>query len=87
MQRVVFREQLRLAGELGKPIIVHCRDAFSDLYDDAAAAGMGERLILHSWTGGPKWTKRFAELGGTFSYASMVTYPTGDTVRRAVSDR
>lgn len=85
IQREVFREQVRLAGEMGKPIIVHCRDAFSDVYEDLEAAALGEMAILHSWTGGPKWTKRFAALGVTFSFAGMVTYPTADTVRRAVA--
>ena len=85
VQRRVFREQLRLAGELDKPIIVHCRDAFSDVHEDIEDAALGERVILHSWTGGPKWTKRFAALGVTFSFAGMVTYPTGDTVRRAAA--
>lgn len=84
-QRAVFREQLRLAGELGKPIIIHCRDAFSDVHEDVENAALGEQAILHSWTGGPRWTKRFAALGVTFSFAGMVTYPTGDTVRRAVA--
>lgn len=85
IQRAVFREQLRLAGELAKPIIVHTRDSFADVYEDVAAADLGEQVILHSWTGGPKWTKRFNELGVTFSFAGMVTYPTGDTVRRAAA--
>ncbi len=85
VQREVFREHLRLAGELGKPIVIHCRDAFADVYDDVEQAGLGENAILHSWTGGPKWTKRFSALGVTFSFAGMVTYPTADTVRRAVA--
>ncbi len=85
VQRDVFREQLRLSAELDKPIIVHCRDAFADIYEDVENAARGEKVILHSWTGGPKWTKRFAALGVTFSFAGMVTYPTADTVRRAVA--
>ncbi|MGA9596382.1 MAG: TatD family hydrolase [Acidimicrobiia bacterium] len=85
VQRDVFREQLRLAAEMDKPIIVHCRDAFSDVYEDVANAGLGDRVVLHSWTGGPRWTKRFDELGVTFSFAGMVTYPTADTVRRAAA--
>ena len=85
VQREVFQAQLELAGALGKPIIIHCRDAFSDIYEALAMAQLGAGAILHSWTGGPKWTKRFAELGVTFSFAGMVTYPTADTVRRAVA--
>ena len=84
-QRVAFRAQLELADSLGKPIIVHCRDAFADVFEDLENAALGERAILHSWTGGPKWTKRFATLGVTFSFAGMVTYPTADSVRRAVA--
>lgn len=85
VQRDVFRSHLQLAGSLQKPIIVHCRDAFADVFDDLENAALGERAILHSWTGGPKWTKRFAALGVTFSFAGIVTYPTADTVRRAVA--
>lgn len=85
VQREVFQAQLELAGTLSRPIIIHCRDAFADIYEDLAAAQLGEKAILHSWTGGPKWTKRFRELGVTFSYAGMVTYPTADTLRRAVA--
>jgi TatD DNase family protein len=85
LQREVFRRQLELAGELDKPIIVHCRDAFADVHEDVAAAGLGERVVLHSWTGGPKWTRRFDALGVTFSFAGMVTYPTAETVRLAVA--
>jgi TatD DNase family protein len=84
-QRTVFAAQLELAGALRKPIIVHCRDSFADIYTALAAAQLGEGAILHSWTGGPRWTKRFSELGAVFSFAGMVTYPTADTLRRAVA--
>ncbi len=85
VQRDVFRCHLELAKSLDKPIIVHCRDAFRDVYEDLAEADLGEKAILHSWTGGPKWTKRFDALGVTFSFAGMVTYPTAETLRLAVA--
>jgi TatD DNase family protein len=83
-QLTAFRDQLRLASELDKPIIVHCRDAFTEVYDELVAAGH-DRVVLHCWTGGPKWTKRFAELGVTFSFAGPVSFAGGDTVRRAAA--
>jgi len=82
-QRRAFRDQVQLAADLGKPVIVHTRDSFSDVYEILAEADLGERAVLHCWTGGPRWTKRFRELGATFSFAGPITYPTGDTVRRA----
>jgi TatD DNase family protein len=82
-QLVAFRDQVQLASDLGKPAIVHTRDAFSDVYEILAEADLGEHAVLHCWTGGPRWTKRFRELGATFSFAGPITYATGDTVRRA----
>jgi TatD DNase family protein len=85
-QRSAFRDQLGIAADLGKPAIIHCRDAFADVHDLVAEAGLGERAVLHCWTGGPRWTRRFRDLGVTFSFAGPLTYPTGDTVRRGAAE-
>ena len=76
-----FTDQVELARSLGKPIIVHCRDAFRDVYSVLESADLGEKAVLHCWTGGSKWTKRFAQLGVTFSYAGPLTYGGDDTLR------
>jgi TatD DNase family protein len=82
-QLAAFSDHLELAAELRKPIIVHCRDAFSDVYDAIARHDLGERAVLHCWTGGPRWTRRFSALGVSFSFAGPLTYDTADTLRRA----
>ncbi len=76
-----FRAQLQLAKQLGKPVIVHCRDAFAEVYAELEDVALGERAILHCWTGGTRWTKRFRDLGVTFSYAGPITFEGGETVR------
>ena len=85
-QKRAFGDQLDLASDLGKPIIVHCRDAFADVHDMVERAELGSDVILHCWTGGPKWTKRFAELGVTFSFAGPLTYATADTLRLGAAE-
>jgi TatD DNase family protein len=80
-----FRHHIALALEVGKPLITHCRDAFSDVYDLIEASGVGPSTVLHCWTGGPRWTKRFLDLGVTFSFAGPVAFETGDTVRRGAA--
>ncbi len=82
-QLLAFGDQISLAKELNKPIIIHCRDAFRDIYEMVEAADIGEHAILHCWTGGSKWTKRFNELGVTFSLAGPLTYKTGETLQLA----
>lgn len=81
-----FRDQLDLAVVHDKPVIVHCRDAFSDVFDLLGQADLGERAVLHCWTGGRKWTKRFDELGVTFSFAGPLTYAGGETLRLAAAE-
>ena len=85
-QRRAFRDQVQLASDLDKPVIVHTRDAFADVYEILGEADLGEKAVLHCWTGGPRWTKRFRELGATFSFAGPITYATGYTVRLGASE-
>ena len=80
-QRASFADHIELATEHDLPLIVHCRDAFSDVYEMLGDAALGERAVLHCWTGGSRWTKRFAELGVTFSFAGPVAFETGETIR------
>ncbi len=82
LQRAAFRDQLELAAQLDLPAVVHCRDAFADVFELVEATGTADRVVLHCWTGGPRWTKRFLDLGVMFSFAGPVAFETGDTVRR-----
>lgn len=82
-QRASFRAQLELASELDKPVIVHCRDAFADVHELIEATGTGHRVVLHCWTGGRRWTRRFLDLGVFFSFAGPLAFETGETIRLA----
>jgi TatD DNase family protein len=80
-QVAAFTDQVRLGAALGKAVIVHCRDAFAEVYDILEGSGWAERCLLHCWTGGPRWTRRFDGLGVSFSFAGPIAFDTGDTVR------
>jgi TatD DNase family protein len=80
-----FTEQLELAADLGKPAVVHCRDAFREIHDVIESIGAGGRVVMHCWTGGPRWSRRFLDLGVMISFAGPVAFETGDTVRRAAA--
>ena len=82
-QRHSFEAQLRLADSLGKPVIVHCRDAFAEVYEILERTETGTRAVLHCWTGGRRWTKRFLPLGCWFSFAGPIAFETGETIRLA----
>jgi TatD DNase family protein len=75
-QRAAFRAQLALARELGKPILVHCREAHAELLttlegDGVSAAGG----IMHCFSGDLEVARRAMALGFVISIAGPVTYP------------
>lgn len=76
-----FRHHIHLAGEHDRPLIIHCRDAFTEVHAILADTGAGPRSVLHCWTGGRRWTRRFLELGVMFSFAGPIAFETGETVR------
>lgn len=80
-QEHALRAQLELARIHGLPTIVHCRDAFNDVFRILEETGAGERVLLHSWTGGTRWTKRFLELGVMFSFSGTIAFDTAETIR------
>lgn len=82
-QRDAFGAQLDLAAALGKPVIVHCRDAFADVHDMLEARDGDGPVVLHCWTGGRRWTRRFLDLGVFFSFAGPLAFDTGETIRLA----
>lgn len=74
-QRKLFEAQLAFARQVGKPVIVHCRDA----YDDVSAMLKSERglsFVIHTFSGDEKTAEQFLELGGMLGFSGIVTFDT-----------
>ena len=80
-----LKYHLDVANQLSKPVILHCRDSFSDMFDVLSDGDYKNPIILHSWTGGNRWTKRFIDLDVYFSISGIVTYDTAHDLHSAVS--
>ncbi len=75
VQRFWFRRQIQLALELGKPIIVHDRDAHGDVMQilkEEKAFNTG--VLLHCFSGSREQAEQYVKLGATLSVAGPVTY-------------
>ena len=79
-QRSLFAAQLELAGELGKPVVIHNRDADSETA--AALAGFDGTVILHCFSS-PGLLGVALERGYYLSFAGNVTYPGAEELREA----
>lgn len=75
VQRKVFVEQLNLAKEVGKPIIIHDRDAHGDLLDILRREGVGEAGgVMHCFSGSPEMARECINMGMYVSLAGPVTF-------------
>ncbi len=74
-QRRAFTEQLALAGELAKPVVVHTRDAADDTRAIVAEAGkQGIRGVLHCFTGPASLARAALDAGWSLSFAGVITF-------------
>lgn len=74
----LFRQHIELAKELEKPLMVHCREAFSDvksvLRKEIAELSSEVPGILHFFTGTKEDAKAFLELGFMFTFGGLITF-------------
>lgn len=84
-QRDAFRRQIRLAREVGKPVIVHDRDAHQEVLQilrEENAREVGG--VLHCFSGDPAMARECLELGFYLSFPGTITYPKNEQARQVV---
>lgn len=69
-----FRRYLELAINTKLPIVIHCRDAFDDLFSITDEIYRGFPLLLHCFTGGKQEAKKALDRGWKISFSGIVTF-------------
>jgi TatD DNase family protein len=88
-QRAAFSEQIALAAELRKPVVVHTRDAEDDTRAIVSDAGrQGVRGVMHCFTGSRGLARTALDAGWFISFAGIITFKrwTDDDLLRLVPD-
>ena len=84
VQRRVFAEQLQLAGRLGKPVVIHMREAVEDTLSILAESRLdASRVVFHSFTEGPAIARRILDLGASISFSGIVTFQNAQDLRQS----
>jgi TatD DNase family protein len=76
VQQQVFREQIRLAHRLKRPIVIHTREAEDDTFrilTEERASEIGG--VFHCFTGDRTMARRALDIGFHLSLAGIVTFP------------
>jgi len=84
LQEEHFARHIELARRLGKPFVIHCREAEADVvkvlqseFDKHGPI----RAVMHSFTGDLATAKACLDMGLYISFAGMVTYPNAQNLR------
>lgn len=85
-----FHAQIAIARDVGKPLVIHTREADDDTIATLAAEAAGVTVILHCFSM-PRRLDECLDHGWYVSYAGNVTYPKNEalaaTARRAPLER
>ena len=85
LQRDVFVEQMRIARDARKPIVIHTRAAWEDtlalLREHWSGSGLGG--IMHCFSEGPREAEQALALGFHISFAGIVTFPKALEIQEA----
>lgn len=84
IQKTYFVRYLHLALETKLPILIHCRDAFSDLFDIADQEYSGAPLLLHCFTGTTEEALKAVERNWCISFSGILTFKKSTSLRETV---
>jgi TatD DNase family protein len=82
-QRAAFAAHVRLARELDKALVVHCREAFADVLAILDGEGAPPRVVFHCFAGDEEAAARVVEAGWYVSFAGTVTFRNAPGLRAA----
>ena len=82
IQRSAFRKQIQLAKEMGKPIIIHDRDAHEEVIQILREENSSEvGGVLHCFSGDLRMARQCLDLGFYLSFTGTITYPKNEETR------
>ena len=86
-QREVFRRQVRIAAERGKPLVVHCREAHDDCIRILSEVPLRPRPgVIHCFTSDLATATRYLDLGYLLSIPGVVTFRNAADLVAAVAE-
>jgi TatD DNase family protein len=83
VQRDAFAAHVRLACELDKALVVHCREAWDDALTILAREGPPARVVFHCFTGNRPIAERVLAAGYHVSFSGTVTFKNAQAQRDA----
>jgi TatD DNase family protein len=77
-QVIAFKKQIEWAKQLEKPIVIHARNSFREIFEVLEEVNDDKLYgVLHCFTGGKKHAKKAIELGFKLGIGGVITFDQG----------
>jgi len=82
VQKKAFARHIRLAEELGLPLIFHGREADDDMLEVIKEAGQGKiKGVFHCFSSGKEFAQKVLDLGFLISFTAVITFKNAHNAR------
>ncbi|MGE5530879.1 MAG: TatD family hydrolase [Bacteroidota bacterium] len=86
VQRKAFEQFIGLSAGVGKPLIVHCREAQDEVLKVLDAnLDPAQTVVMHCFAGGMDFAEQCLQRGFHLGMAGTVTYPKSQVLRQVVA--
>ncbi|MBF5060020.1 TatD family hydrolase [Candidatus Neptunochlamydia vexilliferae] len=86
LQKTFLSRYFALATECHLPVVIHCRDAFDDLYAIATSDFPKGHAVIHCFTGTMQEAEQAVERGWMVSFSGIVTFKKSEALREVAKE-
>jgi TatD DNase family protein len=83
IQRKVFTRQLEFAAETKLPVVLHCREAYSEVAEIIKNFDL-EKILIHCFSGDTHDLKMMIDAGAYIAFGGMLTFKNSEKLRDAI---
>jgi TatD DNase family protein len=84
-QQEHFRRHVALAKRMGKPLMIHDRDAHTDVLRILREEGAPEQVVFHAFSGDVTMARECADAGYVLSFPGVITFKNAPALREAAA--
>ena len=83
-QTDIFLAQIDIANRLNLPIVIHCRDAYTEILTTLKTVKTLPKGLMHCYGGLPEQVPAFLSLGFDLSFGGPITFKNGHQARESL---
>ena len=84
-QHASFKQHIAIAKEVGKPLVIHDREAHDDVLLILEEVGAPKVVVMHCFSGDAAFARQCVDRGFYLSFAGTVTFKNAQSLRDALA--